>query len=599
MDLVSLDGRSKSSRPASETDGSGSGSGKAEESGSAASDAVRGETGAQSGDAQPTSSGFRERAGEAALRPLEGWRLGGVTTALLLGLFLATLETSITATALVSIGENFSATTTTTWVVISYLLSYMGFAVIFARISDGIGRKGASILAWLLFAAFSLGSGLATNINQLIAFRTLQGIGGSGLFSLSMIVLPQITPVRLWALMSSLVGMSFAFSYVLGPILGGVITHNSTWRWIYLFNAPAAVLGVGLILIAWPAQADRKNRLSTSLAQMDVLGALLLLIATVLLVFALQQAGSQEYAWSSPVIVATLTVSAVSWVAFIAWIAWLESGRSGLRIKAIFPLSIALKRPTGPGILSSLIVGFPFFMILINLPIRFQVVNNDSSVMAGIHTLPFLGGVALGTTLGGGIATRKNLTSHALIFATVLTCLGSGLLSTTGDGLRIPRAQYGYQVILGTGFGLAFTSITMMMALAHDFDTVAAAQGAVGQSRVLGGSISLAIGTIILNRHLSTLLSHATSPLSSLQLSSLRASLAILPSFSQGQQEAVRAAYASAFREQMRVCAFVLVGGVLVTAATWQRMPRSVEESRERQARLAEMQRGGGGEGSA
>ncbi|KFY42310.1 hypothetical protein V495_04564 [Pseudogymnoascus sp. VKM F-4514 (FW-929)] len=598
MDLVSLDGRSKSSRPPSETDGSGSGSGrsgKAEEAG-ANGEAIHYDGGARRETTQ--SEGWRERAGEEALRPLEGWRLGGVTTALLLGLFLATLETSITATALVSIGEDFEATTTTTWVVISYLLSYMGFAVIFARISDGIGRKGASILAWVLFAAFSLGAGLATSINQLIAFRTIQGIGGSGLFSLSMIVLPQITPVRLWALMSSLVGMSFAFSYVLGPILGGVITHNSTWRWIYLFNAPAAVLGVGLILIAWPAQADRKNRLSTSIAQMDVLGALLLLIASVLLVFALQQAGSQEFAWNSPVIVATLTVSSVSWAAFVAWIAWLESGRSGLRIKAIFPLSIALKRPTGPAILSSLIVGFPFFMILINLPIRFQVVNNDSSVMAGIHTLPFLGGVALGTTLGGGIATRKNLTAHALIFATALTCLGSGLLSTMGVGLRIPRAQYGYQVILGTGFGLAFTSITMMNALAHDFDTVAAAQGAVGQARVLGGSISLAIGTIILNKHLVTLLTHPSS-LSVSQLASLRASLAVLPRLSQEQQEAVRAAYASAFREQMRVCAFVLVGGVVVTAMTWQRVPRSVEESRERQARLAEMQKGGGEGGAA
>ncbi|KFY35638.1 hypothetical protein V494_05739, partial [Pseudogymnoascus sp. VKM F-4513 (FW-928)] len=470
MDLVSLDGRSKSSRAPSETDGTGSN--KADD-GDASSHTANEYRGSQHREQlRGGEMGFRERAGEAALRPLEGWRLGGVTTALLLGLFLATLETSITATALVSIGEDFTATTTTTWVVISYLLSYMGFAVIFARISDGIGRKGASIVAWVLFAAFSLGAGLATNINQLIAFRTIQGIGGSGLFSLSMIVLPQITPVRLWALMSSLVGMSFAFSYVLGPILGGVITHNSTWRWIYLFNAPAAVLGVGLILIAWPSQADRKNRLSTSIAQMDVVGAFLLLVASVLLVFALQQAGSQEYAWSSPVIVATLVISAISWVAFIGWIAWLESGKSGLKTKAIFPLSIAMKRPTGPGILSSVVVGFPFFMILINLPIRFQVVNNDSSVMAGIHTLPFLGGVALGTTLGGGIATRKNLTAHALIFATALTCLGSGLLSTTGDGLRIPRPQYGYQVILGTGFGLAFTSITMMMALAHDFDTV-------------------------------------------------------------------------------------------------------------------------------
>lgn len=136
-----------------------------------------------------------------------------------------------------------------------------------------------------------------------------------------------------------------------GPILGGLITHNSTWRWIYLFNAPAAVLGVSLILLAWPAQADQKQRFSTSLARMDILGTLLLLIASVLLVFALQQAGSEAYAWNSPVIVGTLVVSGIAWVAFVGWIAWLESGRARLRTRAIFPLSIALQRPTGPGIL--------------------------------------------------------------------------------------------------------------------------------------------------------------------------------------------------------------------------------------------------------
>lgn len=96
---------------------------------------------------------------------------------------------------------------------------YIGFAVIFARISDGIGRKAASIVAWVFFAAFSLGAGLSQSMTQLIAFRTLQGIGGSGLFSLCMIVLPQITPVRLWGLMSGLVGTAFVCSYVLGNYL--------------------------------------------------------------------------------------------------------------------------------------------------------------------------------------------------------------------------------------------------------------------------------------------------------------------------------------------------------------------------------------------
>jgi MFS family permease len=104
---------------------------------------------------------------------------------------------------------------------------YTGFAVIFARISDGIGRKAACIVAWVFFAGFSLGAGLSQSMSQLIAFRTLQGIGGSGLFSLCMIVLPQITPVRLWGLMSGLVGTAFVCSYVLG-----IYFRPSYWEWM-------------------------------------------------------------------------------------------------------------------------------------------------------------------------------------------------------------------------------------------------------------------------------------------------------------------------------------------------------------------------------
>jgi hypothetical protein len=84
---------------------------------------------------------------------------------------------------------------------------------------------------------------------------------------------------------------------------------------------------------------------------MDVVGAFLLLVASVLLVFALQQAGSQAYRWDSATIIATLVVSSVSWVAFIAWIFWLEFGGAKMQTSAIFPLSVALHRPTGPGIL--------------------------------------------------------------------------------------------------------------------------------------------------------------------------------------------------------------------------------------------------------
>jgi hypothetical protein len=141
---------------------------------------------------------------------------------------------------------------------------------------------------------------------------------------------------------------------ILGPILGGVITEKSTWRWIYLFNAPAAVVGVTAILVAWPKSHKRrvKNNWSVKFfAQIDLLGAVLLLLASTLLVFALQEAGAQRYNWDSPAIIASLVVSSACWCAFIAWIFWLDFGPSGVNIKSIFPLSVALNRPTGPAIL--------------------------------------------------------------------------------------------------------------------------------------------------------------------------------------------------------------------------------------------------------
>lgn len=123
-----------------------------------------------------------------------------------------------------------------TWVVLAYLLSYMGrcsvkestkgpqiaenfepgFAVIFTRLSDGIGREAAVIIAYVLFAAFSLGGGLAQTLNQLIALRVLQGIGGSGLYSMIFVIGPVITPVQYWGAFSGMIGAILAIGSVLG-----------------------------------------------------------------------------------------------------------------------------------------------------------------------------------------------------------------------------------------------------------------------------------------------------------------------------------------------------------------------------------------------
>ena len=147
--------------------------------------------------------------------------------------------------------------------------------------------------------------------------------------------------------------MDNAYSAITGPILGGVITERASWRWIYLFNAPAAALGIAIMLICWPSKEKSYKKPSItwhSIQQVDWVGAILLLAASILLVFALQEGGSTAYSWNSATIISTLTISGVCWIGFFAWISWLSFGNV-LRLRAIFPFTIALTRPVGPAIM--------------------------------------------------------------------------------------------------------------------------------------------------------------------------------------------------------------------------------------------------------
>lgn len=155
------------------------------------------------------------------------------------------------ATSLYTIGTEFGDLRSINWVALTYTLAYLGCSVAFAHVSDVIGRRNAFVMAFVLFCAFSLASGFAQSLHQLIAFRTIQGIGGSGmssslstccesilnlfqgLYSLTMVILPEVCPPQLFKFVGSLIGMVVAASGVLGPVLGGLLTEYTKWRWIF------------------------------------------------------------------------------------------------------------------------------------------------------------------------------------------------------------------------------------------------------------------------------------------------------------------------------------------------------------------------------
>lgn len=118
-----------------------------------------------------------------------------------------------------------------TWIILAYTITYLGSTIIIARLSDVFGRRWSVTASFVIFIAASVGCGVSRTLNQLITFRAVQGIGGAGLYTMAMIVLPEISPIKLLPAISSLIGTAVAIASVLGPILGGTITQDAGWRW--------------------------------------------------------------------------------------------------------------------------------------------------------------------------------------------------------------------------------------------------------------------------------------------------------------------------------------------------------------------------------
>ncbi len=282
---------------------------------------------------------------------LKGWRLVVVMFSIFTGLFLSFLDTSIVAVALATKSSRFDSFQNSSWVFTAYLVTYMAFGIILARQSDFVGLKSVWVISMVIFLAFSAACGAAQNMTQLIVFRAFQGIGGSGLYSMCTIVALSAVPPSKIGEMATYVSLTQAVAVVLGPILSGVITHRTdtdNWRWIFFLNLPLCFFALIGLLVAWPkrtrGQDGRPYRMSfKSLEAVDFVGSGLLLTASVMLIFSLQEAGSKVFEWDSGVIIESLVISGVAFVAFVSWEAWIEP-KKDWTLKPIFPVRVAAKR---------------------------------------------------------------------------------------------------------------------------------------------------------------------------------------------------------------------------------------------------------------
>lgn len=352
-----------------------------------------------------------------------------------------------------------------------------GFLVIVAKLSDIFGRKPLFLMCVGLFVIFSAACGAAQTLTQLIIFRAFQGVAAGGCYAVCMAIGLELVPKEKYAALTGALSMVFSSTMIAGPVIGGAIPDKTTWRWVFLLNCPAAVpaLIIGFLCIPnnFPHHGPpgRRNKsdslrkvLSTVLskknfARVDFLGTTLLLLATLALVAALQEAGV-KYGWKSAFVIALVCGSGILWTAFVLWERRVTLQESD--IEPVFPWRFMTSRIWLGMTINVLSLGSVYMSGIYQLPQRFQVVHGLSPLAAGVRVIAFTGAAPIASVITAIIAKTGVPPIYIVLAATCLQITGFALLGTLPVSTAIPKAQYGYQVMAGFGCGTNVSLLALM-----------------------------------------------------------------------------------------------------------------------------------------
>lgn len=259
-------------------------------------------------------------------------------------------------------------------------------------------------------------------------------------------------------------------------------------------------------------------------------------------------------------------------------------GSPGVSLPVLDVLIVANRPPS-----FTLLTGFIYLSVIIILPERFQIINQEDSLMAGVHLLPMLGACAFGSFLAGAISSKRNNTSFTLIAAAILQLIGVGLLSTFSEINSSLQPQYGYQAIFGLGVGLTFAAATMLTSVHVDHGNLAVAQGAIAQARVFGGAIGIALCSMVFNHGVKDKL---TGHLDPNELHILQQSPVIGAFLTPATQELVRSVYVAAFVDNLKIFIYLAAAGVIVSLFTYERHPPPMPRARRTTNKESETPRG-------
>ncbi|MGA3152629.1 MAG: MDR family MFS transporter [Streptosporangiaceae bacterium] len=409
-----------------------------------------------------------------------------VLPGLLLAMIIAMLDQLIVSTALPRIVGDLGGITHLSWVVTGYILASTITTPLYGKLGDQYGRKRWLMIAIVIFLIGSALSGFSHSIDQLIAFRALQGLGAGGLMVGTIATIGDMVSPRERGQYMGYMMAAMMLAMVAGPLVGGYITDSLSWRWIFYINMP---VGGAALLYLWATLHLPRRKVQH---RIDYLGAGVLAIAATAIVLITTWGGTQ-YGWRSRQILGLGVLAVVAIVAFI----FIEARAP----EPVLPLHVFRNRNFSVASAMSFLLGLAMLGALTFLPLYQQTVQHLSATGSGLMLIPMMVGMTITALIGGQVMTRTGRYKAMPIIGGAIMTVGMYLLM--GLGVGTSRLTSGlFFVVLGVGMGFLMQITSVIVQNSVDQRDIGVASSSRSFFQQIGGSIGVSIFGAIFARRL-------------------------------------------------------------------------------------------------